>query len=444
MDTTKFLAPLFLFVASATAQTTADLSSWREVGAVKDPAVRAAARRECALMRREAMTPAANGTWLVTNDPFTHLRGASDPSSQFCTSIPFFCQVRPASPFPGRTGFLVGPDLVLTACHGIPNNLAFVQASFQFVFDWSYQQTPNGLTAPSLILPADTVYTAAAIVAHGPSLVGGGPESPSFDFLLIRLDRPVAGNRGFMRLRRSSEPPLALGDSIVTIGHPDGLATKVATAGYVSFLTASTATNPWGTITLSKSPALPGNSGSMYYNPARDLVESVATFGGGLGLLSFGGCLNLGYSCASCEPLQSSGTQIQMFSSFVPALELLVYPLASSSHSTPAGVAYAKASTHFVDLGSVANGQTNVEVLDLSTPASPATTPQLTAQFHAPDASGRTHLNPGERGRIEVLASVAPTVPAGTYVRRFAVADGRWGFRDVIEHRFVVTSPDKK
>ncbi len=432
--------PLLFLTSGAFAQTVADLSSWREVALVKDQGLRTAARRSCALMRKEALAPNLDGSWQVTNDPFTHLRGNTQPSAQFCAGIPFHGQPRPASPFAGRSGFLVGPDLVLTAAHGIPNDLAFVQASFQFVFDWHVTQGSTGLLPPSLTLPAANVYTAAAIVAHGPSIAGSGPESFYFDFLLIRLDRPVTGDRGFMRLRRTASVPLAVGDAVATIGHPDGLPAKIATAGYASQLTDGVPANPWGSITLASSPALPGSSGGMYYNTGRDWVESVATFGGALGFLDFGGCIALGSNCGSCEVLQTSGTPVHMFSQFVPALELQVFPLSQVSHASTAGTAYSHGSTHFVDLSFAANGPTDVRLVELTPLPKPQKGPQVSARFYAPDASGRTHLYPGERGQIEVLATVAATVPAGTYTHRFAVVDARWGFRDVIEHRFVVAA----
>lgn len=430
---------LVLSSVSALAQTATDLSSWHEAGQLKDPSLRAAARRSCALMRKEALTQNPNGSWQLTNDPFTHLRGSN---AQFCPTMPFHGQPRPASPFSGRSGFLVGPDLILTAAHQIPNDLAFVQASFQFVFDWHVTKGMAGLEPPSLVLPSDAVYTATEIVAHGPSLVGSGPESFYFDFMLIRLDRPVAGNRGIMRLRRTTSPPLALGDSVVTVGYPDGLPVKAAVAGYVAHLTDSSAFNPWGSITLFSSPGLPGSSGGMYYNPARDFVESVATYAGSMTFFDFGGCLLLGTNCGPCSP-QSSGSSIRMFSQFVPQLELLVAPQAPADHATTAGLAYSRSSTHFVDLGDAASGATDVLIVDLSPPSPATATPQVSAHFYAPDASGRQHLYPGERGQVEVTATVAPTVPAGTYVNQFAIVDGRWGFRDVIEHRFIV-APGKK
>lgn len=112
------------------------------------------------------------------------------------------------------SGFLVGPDIVLTAGHCIHTEKDCRDTSF--IFDFSFQQKNS---SPEVV-SENNVYSCAEII----HTISGKPKP---DFAVIRLDRPVAGREP---LELASAAPSA-SDTLVAIGHPMGLPTKVAGGG---------------------------------------------------------------------------------------------------------------------------------------------------------------------------------------------------------------------
>ncbi len=412
--------------------------TWVEVASVANSQVQLAAKRECALMRKEALQ-STGATWRIVNDPFTYQRG--NPSAQLCPGSMFYGQPRPASPYSGRSGFLVGPDVVLTAAHGMQNSVQFVNDSFYFVFDWQYEPAKGGMAPPSTEgISNDRVYTASEIVAFGPTLGAGN------DLMLIRLDRPVVGDRGFMRVHRSGGPATWRGDPVVTIGHPDGLPAKATPMGSIQTIYPS-ARYPSGRIELNTTPGIDGSSGSMFYNLRQDMVDSVVTGCWCTTFATTGGCTQL--DVCSSAPTSSgpsaygTGTEgMDSVAQFIPPLELLVSPIEACKHGFWSGEEYERTDTVTVQLSSTAIGNTDVQIQVVPDQAMPRGI-QMSATFTPPDGSHRGYLAPGEMGAITMRSTSTGKTPPGLYLIHVVIRDGRWGFIDTIDHWYLVTGREK-
>ena len=101
------------------------------------------------------------------------------------------------------SGVLIGPDLVLTAGHCVPDTE--VCSTYGYVLE--FQVTDRN---PENLVAADQVYSCRELVAGGNQAV---------DAAVLRLDRPVP-DRTPIELDAT---PLGVGDPLFMIGHPSGL-----------------------------------------------------------------------------------------------------------------------------------------------------------------------------------------------------------------------------
>lgn len=190
--------------------------------------VREAADSTAAVVRNSALTRKSNGMTTVKAETFQKVMGlcdsepfATEPSGAFCSA------------------FLVGDDLMATAGHCI-DTARCAQSSFVFSYRMSSQSQ-----APTEVESSE-VYACKSVVERS--------QTGSEDYALVRLDRPVRGHRPLTLARRSAQP----GDSLIVVGHPSGIPTKVTDGGIVrsvkpQYFTASLDT--YG-----------GNSGSAVFN----------------------------------------------------------------------------------------------------------------------------------------------------------------------------------
>lgn len=165
-----------------------------------------------------------------------------------CKDEPFYSQPNPAI----CSAFLVGPDLVATAGHCI-NEFSCLTNSF--VFDFKM----NGPTDAPNMTSRENVYTCKRVVAR--------ELTHQQDYSLVQLDRPVT-NRNVLTL---SQRPASVGDSLVMIGHPAGLPTKIAAGATVrrseqGYFVANT--DSYG-----------GNSGSAVFNASTYEVVGILVRG---------------------------------------------------------------------------------------------------------------------------------------------------------------------
>jgi len=134
-------------------------------------------------------------------------------SSNLCPNEKFADQERG----PVCSGFLVGPDLVLTAGHCVGSEREC--KDYKFVFDYAKVRPGHD---PSLI-PKSKVYSCK-------TLIGQEFTRNDQDWALIRLDRPVTDRRP-LEIERSTEA--SLNTPLTIIGHPSGLPSKIARGGKI-------------------------------------------------------------------------------------------------------------------------------------------------------------------------------------------------------------------
>jgi subtilisin-like proprotein convertase family protein len=162
-------------------------------------------------------------------------------------------------PTPGFcSGFLVGPDIMVTAGHCVeaPDSCS----GTAFVFDYGY----NDPLADLMSVPAGNVYGCKEIIAQELD------RDTKNDFAVVRLDRPVTG-RTPLKFRKEGE--VQRGDKLLVIGHPSGLPTKVAPGANVR---SSSAEQPYFVANLD---TYGGNSGSAVFNETTGEVEGILVRG---------------------------------------------------------------------------------------------------------------------------------------------------------------------
>ena len=157
------------------------------------------------------------------------------------------------------SGFLVAPNLIATAGHCIRTQGSATSdcETTRFVFGFGIHTTGE---RPQSV-PSSEVYSCKRIVRQQLDDKGA-------DFSLVELDRPVL-NHAPLNVRREGVPTTS--DTLVVIGHPSGLPTKVADSAKIrnvlpSYIQASLDT--YG-----------GNSGSAVFNSTTHQVEGILVRG---------------------------------------------------------------------------------------------------------------------------------------------------------------------
>lgn len=173
-------------------------------------------------------------------------------SQNVCPSEAFSQQMTAAS----CSGFLVGPDTLVTAGHcfksfSTPENVC---KTFAWVFDYDMKSEAH---EPQKNISAKNVYNCKEIV-HAVL-------DSARDFAIIKLDRKVEG-RPALKVRTSGK--IESSASLVVIGHPSGLPTKISDAGKVT-------NNIHPTRFSTNLDTFHGNSGSAVFNAKTGMIEGI-------------------------------------------------------------------------------------------------------------------------------------------------------------------------
>ncbi len=171
----------------------------------------------------------------------------------FCEGTPFINQPNPAT----CTGFLVGPDLLLTAGHCVSSEQ--MCADFEWVFDFKTEK--NG--SVDMNLNPERTYSCKKIIR------AMTPEQYGMDYSLIQLDRNVEGRAS---LEVNIADHIGKSDKVVMIGSPLGVPLKVSTEASVR--------DDDGLTTFSTNlDSFFGNSGSPVFNERTGKVEGILVNG---------------------------------------------------------------------------------------------------------------------------------------------------------------------
>ena len=169
-----------------------------------------------------------------------------------CKEEPFYEQVTGAF----CSGSLVAPDIIMTAGHCVKSAEACQETKFVFGF----AVKTKGVMPETV--PASDVYSCSSII--GREQVGTGA-----DWALIRLDRKVTGHTP---LKYNTKDTIKNGDSLVVIGHPAGLPTKIAGGSTVR----DASTKGYFVANLD---TYGGNSGSAVFNAKTGVIEGILVRG---------------------------------------------------------------------------------------------------------------------------------------------------------------------
>ncbi|MGZ3721615.1 MAG: trypsin-like serine peptidase, partial [Bdellovibrionales bacterium] len=168
-----------------------------------------------------------------------------------CANEPFYNQETAAF----CSGFLVGPDMVVTAGHCISDQASCINTKMVFGFKLSAKDV-----LPRAV-PTDHVYSCLQVI-HSVSVPTGE------DFAVVKLDRPVTQ---FVPLAYRTTGKINVGDALHVIGHPAGLPLKVAGGGHVRTVQAQ--------FLVANLDTYGGNSGSAVFNSVTGEVEGVLVRG---------------------------------------------------------------------------------------------------------------------------------------------------------------------
>jgi V8-like Glu-specific endopeptidase len=177
------------------------------------------------------------------------------------------------------SGFLVAPDLLVTAGHCVPSQSQCDDALW--VFDYRNEEIAD------LTMKKENVYKCVKIVNQELN------SSTKADYALIQLDRKVSG-REPLKFRTSGK--IKTGTDLVVIGHPSGLPTKIA-AG------ASVKKNDQDQYFISDLDTYGGNSGSAVFDAKTGQIEGILVRGAKDYVRSPKGC----YVSNVCTDTTSSG-----------------------------------------------------------------------------------------------------------------------------------------
>ena len=155
------------------------------------------------------------------------------------------------------SGTLVAPDVIMTAahCYDLAKQIC---KEFVWVFDYKVSKENQS----SVTVSNNNIYDCDEVILKEMKLDSG------IDHALIKLKRPVS-DRAFAKIRKKGE--LSVNDSLVLIGHPSGLPTKIAGDAFVLKVLKNSF--------VSNVDAFSVNSGSGVFNALSGEVEGILSSG---------------------------------------------------------------------------------------------------------------------------------------------------------------------
>lgn len=211
------------------------------------------ARSAVTMVPRNNIKPQYNGTVNLEQTSLSSWM-QSQSSANFCSDEKFVDQ-----PNPGMcSGFLIAPDLIITAGHCV--EVFDFCNEYEWVFDFKVDQ--NSLTAGEAISEKD-IYSCKKVISNALNM------SLGLDYAIVQLDRQVEG-REPLEIRTQGKIPD--NDGIVVIGNPSGLPLKVAAGANVR-------NNSHPFYFSANLDTFQGNSGSAVFNATTGVVEGILVRG---------------------------------------------------------------------------------------------------------------------------------------------------------------------
>jgi len=177
-------------------------------------------------------------------------------AQNLCTSEKFAQQPLAAQ----CSGFLVGPDTLVTAghCFRSKDTPEINCKNFAWVFNY---EIPTAGVDPTKNISLDNVYLCRGVVQS--------QWDANYDYTVFKLDRKVVG-REPLKFRTAGK--IADRTSLVVIGHPNGLPKKITANGRLTY-------NSEPTRFSTTLDTFHGNSGSAVFDASTGLVEGILIMG---------------------------------------------------------------------------------------------------------------------------------------------------------------------
>lgn len=198
-----------------------------------------------------AQMPAASLS--STLGPDIQILGRTLQSRNVCAKERFSNQITAAR----CSGFLVAPDLLMTAGHCVKDQNDC--NGYSWVFDYKMSSANQMM----IKITRNEVYRCSKIVARAMD------NATMNDFALIKLDRAVNGRKPLV-IRKEGE--VKVGEKLMVIGYPSNLPAKLADGAKVR-----DSANPY--YFVADLDSYGGNSGSPVINEATGLVEGILVRG---------------------------------------------------------------------------------------------------------------------------------------------------------------------
>lgn len=180
------------------------------------------------------------------------ISGSTLESRGICAKERFSKQISAAN----CSGFLVAPDVLVTAGHCITNDNDC--ASYKWVFDYKVSHSDQA----EVVVSQDAVYSCKKIISRSLDY------ATKDDYAVIQLDRKAL-DRKPLSFRRQGK--ISVGESIAVIGHPTGLPAKIADGANVRSLASK--------FFVANLDTYGGNSGSAVFNTKTAEVEGILVRG---------------------------------------------------------------------------------------------------------------------------------------------------------------------
>jgi|GEM_PF-3208245 len=361
-----------------------------------------------------------DGSYYVRTRPFVDFDGMIlSPDSHFYGE-----QAIVFGGLPGRSGFLVSPDSVVTA----PHVAGFDPTGYYVLFGYENPALPDGSCMPIDLthFPASQVRVIDRYDNAGLTLG---------DYLLAHLSEPVL-DRPFLRVRRDGRAEV--GDAITLVGHPARLSKKIDTAGHVVGLSGSGAT-PYldGDVPLAHPVhSIQFSSGSPLYNLSRQYVE-LAVMAGSCGEFSpdAGSVPQIHTLISNCKPPGPLNSTIKTFAPKIERIVLETSPLSVRNIGTAAaGFAQPVTTYTLVAPSRSAYAAPTIDYrIEMAAPV--VGEPDLSLLSSVPLEGS---LDAGASLSFDVAAVMPPGQACGVFEREFVVHDLTHGLSDRVHQTLEV------